>query len=88
MVAVGRVPDRGPLVGFPGAVLVGERQQQGGLRYVDSVDTGWSDGERQGTTVLARLLRAAEIDALAREEPALMIDRLWWTVDHVGSVAG
>lgn len=52
----GWVPGRGRLSGLPGAVLVGQRDE-GRLRYVGSVGTGWSAAER---AELARLLRAAE----------------------------
>ncbi|MEV7715265.1 non-homologous end-joining DNA ligase [Streptomyces sp. NPDC088270] len=54
----GWVPGRGRLTGLPGALLVGETHE-GGLRYVGSVGTGWSDNER---TTLADLLRVAAID--------------------------
>ena len=49
-------PGKGRLTGLPGAVLVGQRTGAGGLRYVGSVGTGWSEAER---TELAALLRAA-----------------------------
>ncbi|MGW2592700.1 non-homologous end-joining DNA ligase [Streptomyces sp. NPDC001515] len=51
----GWVPGRGRLEGLPGAVLLGERHK-GGLRYIGSVGTGWSDRERGQ---LAALLTAA-----------------------------
>ncbi|MFE7112222.1 non-homologous end-joining DNA ligase [Streptomyces sp. NPDC057575] len=54
----GWVPGRGRFTGLPGALLVGEAHE-GGLRYVGSVGTGWSDTER---TTLAELLRVAAID--------------------------
>lgn len=54
----GWVPGRGRLTGLPGALLVGEARA-GGLRYVGSVGTGWSDNER---ATLAGLLRVAAID--------------------------
>lgn len=52
-------PGRGRLTGLPGAVLVGQRTGAGGLRYVGSVGTGWSEAER---AELATLLRAAATD--------------------------
>ncbi|MFJ8849889.1 ATP-dependent DNA ligase [Streptomyces sp. NPDC102437] len=58
VVVGGWVPGRGRLTGLPGALLVGEAHE-GGLRYVGSVGTGWSNTER---TTLAELLRVAAID--------------------------
>lgn len=58
VVVGGWVPGHGRLAGLPGALLVGE-QQQDGLRYAGSVGTGWSDTER---ATLADLLRAAAIE--------------------------
>jgi bifunctional non-homologous end joining protein LigD len=55
----GWLPGRGRLTGLPGAVLMGQRDGQGLLRYVGSVGTGWSEEERAG---LARLLAAAATD--------------------------
>ncbi|MBB6439120.1 non-homologous end-joining DNA ligase [Streptomyces candidus] len=55
----GWVPGRGALAGRPGALLLGEPQDSGGLRYVGSVGTGFTDRDR---TVLARLLAVAAID--------------------------
>ncbi|MEV6053726.1 ATP-dependent DNA ligase [Streptomyces sp. NPDC052107] len=50
----GWLPGKGRLSGLPGAVLVGQRDQGGRLRYVGGVGTGWSEAER---TELAALLR-------------------------------
>lgn len=55
----GWVPGRGTLSGLPGAVLVGERDEHGGLRYTGSVGTGWSERERAD---LARFLAVAQVD--------------------------
>lgn len=54
----GWVPGRGSLSGLPGAVLVGEADGEGTLRYLGSVGTGWTTRDRAG---LARLLRVATI---------------------------
>ncbi|MEU2065152.1 ATP-dependent DNA ligase [Streptomyces sp. NPDC013455] len=50
----GWLPGRGRLTGLPGAVLVGQRDAEGRLRYVGGVGTGWSEAERAR---LAELLR-------------------------------
>ncbi|MGW3173639.1 ATP-dependent DNA ligase [Streptomyces sp. NPDC001153] len=52
----GWLPGKGRLSGLPGAVLAGQRDAGGRLRYVGGVGTGWSEAER---TELAALLRAA-----------------------------
>ncbi|MEU2356351.1 ATP-dependent DNA ligase [Streptomyces misionensis] len=52
----GWLPGKGRLSGLPGAVLVGQRDTAGRLRYVGGVGTGWSGAER---TALAELLRDA-----------------------------
>ncbi|MFI9648197.1 ATP-dependent DNA ligase [Streptomyces sp. NPDC052040] len=52
----GWLPGQGRLSGLPGALLVGQREE-GRLRYVGRVGTGWSEAERQE---LARLLAAVE----------------------------
>ncbi|GLX52981.1 ATP-dependent DNA ligase [Streptomyces hygroscopicus subsp. hygroscopicus] len=49
----GWLPGKGRLTGLPGAVLVGQRDADGRLRYVGGVGTGWSEAER---TRLADLL--------------------------------
>ncbi|MFF9814872.1 ATP-dependent DNA ligase [Streptomyces sp. NPDC014006] len=49
----GWLPGKGRLSGLPGAVLVGQRDAAGALRYVGGVGTGWSEQER---THLAHLL--------------------------------
>lgn len=52
----GWLPGQGRLTGLPGALLVGQRQE-GRLRYVGRVGTGWTEAER---AALADLLRAVE----------------------------
>ncbi|WP_199273030.1 ATP-dependent DNA ligase [Streptomyces broussonetiae] len=52
----GWLPGRGRLAGLPGALLAGQRDTGGRLRYVGGVGTGWSEAERGE---LARLLEAA-----------------------------
>ncbi|WP_374936781.1 ATP-dependent DNA ligase [Streptomyces sp. Ru71] len=42
----GWLPGKGRLSGLPGAVLVGQRDTTGRLRYVGGVGTGWSEQER------------------------------------------
>ncbi|MEE1735499.1 non-homologous end-joining DNA ligase [Streptomyces sp. BE147] len=59
VVVGGWVPGRGRLAGLPGALLMGQYDQDGTLRYVGSVGTGWSDTER---TILAQLLATAMAD--------------------------
>ncbi|MEU3557305.1 ATP-dependent DNA ligase [Streptomyces fragilis] len=59
VVVGGWMPGRGRLSGLPGAVLMGQRDPEGLLRYVGSVGTGWSEAERAD---LARLLAAAATD--------------------------
>lgn len=54
VVVGGWQPGKGRLTGLPGAVLVGQRDAAGRLRYVGGVGTGWSETER---TELAALLR-------------------------------
>lgn len=51
----GWLPGRGRLTGLPGAVLVGQWDGAGRLRYVGSVGTGWSEAERRE---LAELMAA------------------------------
>ncbi|MEN8652016.1 non-homologous end-joining DNA ligase [Streptomyces sp. 21So2-11] len=54
----GWVPGRGRLTGLFGALLLG-RREEGALRYIGSVGTGWSEHER---AVIADLLRVAAVD--------------------------
>ncbi|MEU6649616.1 ATP-dependent DNA ligase [Streptomyces sp. NPDC046900] len=53
----GWLPGQGRLSGLPGALLVGQRDATGLLRYVGRVGTGWTEAER---AELARLLRIVE----------------------------
>ncbi|MGW7412124.1 ATP dependent DNA ligase [Streptomyces sp. NPDC054863] len=52
------VPGRGSLNGLPGALLLGELQEHGGLRYLGSVGTGFTDRDRSD---LVRLLAVAAV---------------------------
>ena len=65
----GWVPGRGALAGRPGALLLGELQEHGGLRYVGSVGTGFTDRDRSD---LVRLLAvAADSDCPFTAAPAV-----------------
>jgi bifunctional non-homologous end joining protein LigD len=78
----GWVPGKGRLTGLPGAVLVGQRTA-GRLRYVGSVGTGWSEGER---TRLAALLRAAETDVCPFDTVPAVAGAHWVLPRLVGEV--
>ncbi|MFJ1596610.1 ATP-dependent DNA ligase [Streptomyces sp. NPDC088261] len=78
----GWVPGRGQLGGLPGAVLVG-RREEGALRYMGSVGTGWSDRER---TTLAQLLHAAEIDHCPFDRVPRVAGARWVLPRLVGEV--
>ncbi|MCX4734563.1 non-homologous end-joining DNA ligase [Streptomyces sp. NBC_01363] len=78
----GWVPGRGRLAGLPGALLVGEAHE-GGLRYVGSVGTGWSDTER---TTLAELLHVAAIDQCPFETAPGVTGARWVLPRLVGEV--
>ncbi|WP_443064032.1 ATP-dependent DNA ligase [Streptomyces sp. NBC_00376] len=78
----GWVPGRGRLTGLPGALLVGEAHA-GGLRYVGSVGTGWSDTER---TTLAELLRVAAIDECPFDNAPGVAGARWVLPRLVGEV--
>ncbi|MET9657835.1 non-homologous end-joining DNA ligase [Streptomyces sp. NPDC006510] len=78
----GWVPGRGRLAGLPGALLVGERHS-GGLRYVGSVGTGWSDNER---ATLAELLEAAAIDECPFDKVPSVAGARWVLPRLVGEV--
>ncbi|MFE6495849.1 non-homologous end-joining DNA ligase [Streptomyces sp. NPDC057748] len=78
----GWVPGRGRLTGLPGALLVGETHA-GGLRYVGSVGTGWSDTER---TTLAELLRVAAIDECPFDNAPGVAGAQWVLPRLVGEV--
>ncbi|MET8747706.1 ATP-dependent DNA ligase [Streptomyces sp. NPDC004728] len=78
----GWVPGRGRLTGLPGALLVGEAHE-GGLRYVGSVGTGWSDTER---TTLAALLKVAAINECPFDKAPGVADARWVLPRLVGEV--
>lgn len=78
----GWVAGRGRLAGLPGALLVGEARA-GGLRYVGSVGTGWSDNER---TTLAELLEAAAIDECPFDKVPSVAGARWVLPRLVGEV--
>ncbi|WP_331737400.1 non-homologous end-joining DNA ligase (plasmid) [Streptomyces sp. NBC_00984] len=78
----GWVPGRGRLASLPGALLVGEAHE-GGLRYVGSVGTGWSDAER---TTLAGLLRVAAIDECPFDKAPGVTGARWVLPRLVGEV--
>ncbi|MFF3315580.1 ATP-dependent DNA ligase [Streptomyces sp. NPDC003035] len=78
----GWLPGAGRLTGLPGSVLVGQRHA-GGLRYVGSVGTGWSESER---TALARLLHAAEIPECPFSEVPPVAGAHWVVPRLVGEV--
>ncbi|WP_442817896.1 non-homologous end-joining DNA ligase [Streptomyces sp. NBC_01591] len=82
VVVGGWVPGRGRLTGLPGALLVGE-VHEGGLRYVGSVGTGWSDTER---TTLAELLQVAAIDECPFETAPGVTGARWVLPRLVGEV--
>ncbi|MFE0509878.1 ATP-dependent DNA ligase [Streptomyces sp. NPDC058964] len=80
----GWLPGRGRLTGLPGAVLVGQRDDAGRLRYVGGVGTGWSEAER---TELAALLRAAET-GVCPFDPVPSASSAHWVLPRlVGEVA-
>ncbi|MFH9401020.1 ATP-dependent DNA ligase [Streptomyces sp. NPDC017638] len=80
----GWLPGRGRLAGLPGAVLAGQRDPAGRLRYVGGVGTGWSEAERVG---LAGLLRDAASERCPFD-PVPHIPQARWVVPRlVGEVA-
>ncbi|MFD9033344.1 ATP-dependent DNA ligase [Streptomyces sp. NPDC059567] len=82
IVVGGWLPGGGRLSGLPGSVLMGQRHA-GGLRYVGSVGTGWSESER---TALARLLHAAEIEDCPFSEVPPVAGAHWVLPRLVGEV--
>ncbi|WP_308368675.1 ATP-dependent DNA ligase [Streptomyces sp. ISL-36] len=78
----GWLPGGGRLSGLPGSVLMGQRHA-GGLRYVGSVGTGWSESERAS---LARLLHAAEIEECPFSEVPPVAGAHWVLPRLVGEV--
>ncbi|MGW1598630.1 ATP-dependent DNA ligase [Streptomyces sp. NPDC002343] len=80
----GWLPGRGRLAGLPGAVLAGQRDPAGRLRYVGGVGTGWSEAER---VRLAGLLRDAA-SGRCPFDPVPHIPQARWVVPRlVGEVA-
>ncbi|MFF5408583.1 ATP-dependent DNA ligase [Streptomyces misionensis] len=80
----GWLPGRGRLTGLPGAVLVGQRDAAGRLRYVGGVGTGWSGAER---TALAELLRDAASERCPFT-PAPRVPQARWVLPRlVGEVS-
>ncbi|WP_318206148.1 ATP-dependent DNA ligase [Streptomyces sp. SCL15-4] len=80
----GWLPGRGRLAGLPGAVLAGQRDPTGRLRYVGGVGTGWSEAER---VRLAELLRDAA-SGRCPFDPVPHIPQARWVVPRlVGEVA-
>ncbi|MFF7179229.1 ATP-dependent DNA ligase [Streptomyces sp. NPDC008121] len=82
IVVGGWLPGGGRLTGLPGSVLMGQRHA-GGLRYVGSVGTGWSEPERAD---LARLLYAAEIEECPFSEVPPVAGAHWVLPRLVGEV--
>ncbi|WP_264936025.1 ATP-dependent DNA ligase [Streptomyces sp. A012304] len=79
----GWLPGKGRLTGLPGAVLVGQRDRAGGLRYVGGVGTGWSEDER---TELAALLRGLTSDVCPFDPVPAVADARWVLPRLVGEV--
>ncbi|MEV6840709.1 ATP-dependent DNA ligase [Streptomyces sp. NPDC051133] len=80
----GWLPGRGRLRGLPGAVLVGQRDAGGRLRYVGGVGTGWSEAER---TELAALLRDTAADRCPFDPAPRVPDAHWVLPRLVGEVS-
>lgn len=80
----GWLPGKGRLSGLPGAVLVGQRDAAGRLRYVGGVGTGWSEAER---TELARLLARAASRRCPFEPAPRVPDARWVRPVLVGEVS-
>ncbi|MFI1601569.1 ATP-dependent DNA ligase [Streptomyces griseofuscus] len=80
----GWLPGKGRLTGLPGAVLVGQRDSAGRLRYVGGVGTGWSEAER---IRLAELLTDAA-SGRCPFEPVPRVPGTRWVLPRlVGEVA-
>ncbi|OLZ62344.1 ATP-dependent DNA ligase [Streptomyces sp. IMTB 2501] len=84
VVVGGWLPGRGRLSGLPGALLVGQRDARGRLRYVGGVGTGWSEAER---AELARLLAAAASDRCPFDPAPRIPDARWVLPRLVGEVS-
>ncbi|MFS4093716.1 ATP-dependent DNA ligase [Streptomyces sp. AF1A] len=83
VVVGGWLPGRGRLTGLPGAVLVGQRDTRGRLRYVGGVGTGWSEAER---TELAARLRDAASDRCPFDPVPRIAEARWVLPRLVGEV--
>ncbi|WP_323376202.1 ATP-dependent DNA ligase [Streptomyces sp. RB17] len=80
----GWLPGKGRLSGLPGAVLVGQRDETGRLRYVGGVGTGWSEAER---TDLAGRLREAASGRCPFDPVPRIPDARWVLPRLVGEVS-
>ncbi|MBL1082637.1 ATP-dependent DNA ligase [Streptomyces actinomycinicus] len=80
----GWLPGKGRLTGLPGAVLAGQRDAGGRLRYVGGVGTGWSEAER---AQLAQLLRDVASDRCPFEPAPRIADARWVLPRLVGEVS-
>lgn len=80
----GWLPGKGRLSGLPGAVLAGQRDQDGRLRYVGGVGTGWSEAER---TQLAALLRDTASERCPFDPVPRVPDARWVLPRLVGEVS-
>ncbi|KJY43877.1 ATP-dependent DNA ligase [Streptomyces sp. NRRL B-1568] len=78
----GWLPGKGRLSGLPGAVLVGV-PDEGALRFVGAVGTGWTDRERQ---TLAELLSVAETPHCPFAERPPVAGARWAVPRLVGEV--
>ncbi|MDW4916324.1 non-homologous end-joining DNA ligase [Streptomyces californicus] len=83
IVVGGWLPGRGRLASLPGALLMGEPEPDGRLRYVGSVGTGWSDTER---SKLAALLATLAADTCPFTEPPAVAGAHWTRPHLVGEV--
>ncbi|WP_033894856.1 non-homologous end-joining DNA ligase [Streptomyces anulatus] len=79
----GWLPGHGRLTSLPGALLMGQPDPSGQLRYVGSVGTGWSDAER---TTLATLLHDAASDTCPFTERPAASGARWVAPRLVGEV--
>ncbi|GAA3126426.1 ATP-dependent DNA ligase [Streptomyces echinatus] len=80
----GWLPGKGRLTGLPGAVLVGQRDADGRLRYVGGVGTGWSEAER---VRLAELLRDAASESCPFVPAPRIAEARWVLPRLVGEVS-
>ncbi|MFI2200030.1 non-homologous end-joining DNA ligase [Streptomyces sp. NPDC020192] len=80
----GWLAGKGRLTGLPGALLLGQRDTAGRLRYVGRVGTGWSEAER---TELARLLAAVASNRCPFEPVQRIPDAHWVLPRLVGEVS-